>query len=183
MSSCKQIRKNPRCTFLECRIHLCDFHREKAWNEWLSKIDHGMSTRKDEVLGYLRSIASSASKVDLEKNTLAFKSSEVWKILLPYRSTTLNTGKYIKRYIMMYFTFKVPYSLDKNIDIFIKSAYITVPCKSRPSVVDNAKIHIFTSCLPCSNSSRDGVQAEAVFPSKVIKTFLNVKARLRLFYL
>ena len=89
VSSCKQIRKNPRCTFLECRIHLCDFHREKAWNEWLSKIDHGMSTRKDEVLGYLRSIASSASKVDLEKNTLAFKSSEVWKILLPYRSSTM----------------------------------------------------------------------------------------------
>ena len=79
MSSCKRIRKNPRCIILECRIHLCDFHREKAWNEWLSKIDHGMSTRKDEVLGYLRSIASSASKLDLEKNTLAFKSSEVWK--------------------------------------------------------------------------------------------------------
>ena len=42
--------------------------------------------------------------------------------------------------------------------------------------------HIFTSCLPCCNSSRDGVQAEAIFPSKVIKISLNVKARLRLFY-
>ena len=42
----------------------------------------------------------------------------------------------------------------------------------RPSVVDNAKIHIFASCSPCSNSSRD----RAVFLSKVIKIFLNVKA-------
>ena len=38
-----------------------------------------MSTCKDEVLGYLWSIASSAIKADLEKNTLAFKSSEEWK--------------------------------------------------------------------------------------------------------
>lgn len=65
--------------FLECQIHLCDFHREKAWNEWLSKIDHGVSNRKDEVLGFLRTIATSASKLDLEKNTLAFKNSEIWK--------------------------------------------------------------------------------------------------------
>ena len=63
---------------LDCRIHLCDFHREKAWNEWLSKVDHGVASHKQEVLGYLRNIANSSSKHVLEKNILTLKNSGIW---------------------------------------------------------------------------------------------------------
>ena len=33
--------------------------------------------------------------------------------------------------------------------------WFSIAFTGRPSVVDDTKIHIFTSCLPCSNSSRD----------------------------
>ena len=66
-------------TILDCKIHLCDFHREKAWHEWLSKADHGLSNRKDEILVYLRNIATSANKHMLDRNIQVFKESEIWK--------------------------------------------------------------------------------------------------------
>ena len=35
--------------FLDCKIHLCDFHYEKAWNEWLARTEHSLSGCKDEI--------------------------------------------------------------------------------------------------------------------------------------
>ena len=46
---------------------------------WLSKADHGLSNRKDEILVYLRNIATSASKHMLDKNIQVCKESEIWK--------------------------------------------------------------------------------------------------------
>jgi hypothetical protein len=65
--------------FPDCKIHLCDFHREMAWNKWLSKTEHGLSSRKEEILVYLRSIATSANKHMLDMNIKTFKESEIWK--------------------------------------------------------------------------------------------------------
>ena len=64
---------------MDCKIHLCDFHWEKAWNEWLAKTEHGFSGCKEEVLSYLRSIASSSSKLVLDTNIKIFKESTIWK--------------------------------------------------------------------------------------------------------
>ena len=47
----------------------------------------------------------------------------------------------------MYFTFKVPYSLDKNIDIFLKSAYITVPCKNKLEKNFQSSVHLTTKII------------------------------------
>lgn len=58
---------------------MCDFHREKAWGEWLSKSSNGVSMYKDEVLRHLRNIAQSENQATLDENIQALKKSRPWK--------------------------------------------------------------------------------------------------------
>lgn len=58
---------------------MCDFHREKAWGEWLSKAEHGVSDMKGAVLEALRRIATSADALALGKNIQSLKESTAWK--------------------------------------------------------------------------------------------------------
>ena len=60
-------------------MFLCDFHREKAWCEWLKKADNGASQCKDEILRHLRSIAHSSTGKKFEENVKLMKDSVVWK--------------------------------------------------------------------------------------------------------
>ena len=46
---------------LESAVLLCDFHREKAWNEWMNKGDNCVADGKDVVLPLLRAIANATS--------------------------------------------------------------------------------------------------------------------------
>ena len=48
--------------FTGTHVHGCDFHREKAWNECVSKGTNGVSENRAEVLLYLRNIAKSANE-------------------------------------------------------------------------------------------------------------------------
>ena len=77
-------------------IHICDFHREKAWSEWLSKSEHGVSESKAQVLDLLRAIANSPSLAALEKNVATLKLSEPWKKSLQLRSYFDFWGKHMK---------------------------------------------------------------------------------------
>ena len=70
-------------TCIETHVHICDFHREKAWNEWVSKSSNGVSERKDIVLQYLRNIAKSSNQNDLQQNIIMLKESQVWKESVP----------------------------------------------------------------------------------------------------
>ena len=65
--------------FSGTHIHVCDFHREKAWSEWLSKAEHGVSDMKGAVLEDLRRIATSADALTLGKNIQTLKESAAWK--------------------------------------------------------------------------------------------------------
>ncbi len=67
------------CYFSGTHIHVCDFHREKAWSEWLSKADHGVSDMKSAVLEDLRRIATSADALTLGKNIQSLKESAAWQ--------------------------------------------------------------------------------------------------------
>ena len=58
---------------------MCDFHREKAWSEWLSKGSNSVSEYKDEVLRHLQNIAKSANQASLDENINALKESKPWK--------------------------------------------------------------------------------------------------------
>jgi hypothetical protein len=57
---------------------VCDFQREKAWGEWLSKSSNGVKEYKDEILGYLRVIAKSMSQTNLEENINVLCNSRPW---------------------------------------------------------------------------------------------------------
>ena len=65
--------------FTGTHVHVCDFYREKAWNEWVSKGTNGVSENRAEVLLYLRNIAKSANEDALKENIRTLKESHVWR--------------------------------------------------------------------------------------------------------
>jgi hedgehog interacting protein len=73
----------PFCLFSEAHVHVCDFHREKAWNEWVSKTTNEVSENRAEVLQYLRNIAKSANQRELQHNITVLKKSQPWKESVP----------------------------------------------------------------------------------------------------
>jgi len=48
-------------TFPGCRVHLCDFHREQAWEQWVKDRKHGLSPVDGEVLFELLRKCATAS--------------------------------------------------------------------------------------------------------------------------
>ena len=49
-------------TFPECKVFICDFHREQAWDRWLNKTDNGARMIKNEMLCKFRHIASASTE-------------------------------------------------------------------------------------------------------------------------
>lgn len=60
-------------------VYLCDFHREQAWERWVSKIVHGVSDKKDEVLSRLRRISRAPTMVQFDYAVGDLKNSDLWK--------------------------------------------------------------------------------------------------------
>ena len=60
-------------------MFLCDFHREKAWGEWINKSDHGVSEHRGDILRYLRAIARSTKVKEFEDAVKIMKESTLWK--------------------------------------------------------------------------------------------------------
>ncbi|XP_047133431.1 uncharacterized protein LOC124811588 [Hydra vulgaris] len=60
-------------------VLICDFHREQAWERWLSKITNGCSSVKEVVKLKLRQIANSKTEEICINAVNAFKESEEWK--------------------------------------------------------------------------------------------------------
>ncbi|XP_040280115.1 uncharacterized protein LOC120995157 isoform X2 [Bufo bufo] len=65
--------------FPDADIKLCDFHREKAWTEWLNKKDHGVRAHKKEILALLRNVALTTKMEDHELALKVLTSSNIWK--------------------------------------------------------------------------------------------------------
>lgn len=67
-------------TFVNCKVYLCDFHREQAWTRWVSKGGvHQVSHVKGEVLARLRRIARASSHLEYKESLNALCESTVWK--------------------------------------------------------------------------------------------------------
>ncbi|XP_042288518.1 uncharacterized protein si:dkey-31c13.1 isoform X2 [Thunnus maccoyii] len=64
--------------FMDSKVFLCDFHREKAWVEWTRKKDHGV-TCEEEVLKMLRAIADSGTVEEFENSTLFLRQHSAWQ--------------------------------------------------------------------------------------------------------
>ena len=64
---------------LECKVLLCDFHREQAWERWTSKKDNGVSHVRDIILAHMRQIARSRTEAMCTKALEALKKSKEWE--------------------------------------------------------------------------------------------------------
>ena len=73
--------------FPECKVYLCDFHREQAWERWVKDRKHGLSPTDGEILlGKLRSCAwaqpgSDGAPVDshFQQAVDDLRKTSVWK--------------------------------------------------------------------------------------------------------
>ena len=65
--------------FLDCRVYFCDFHREQAWERWLSLTEHGACSHREEILCRIRRIATAGNKELFYQAVDDLKNSEVWK--------------------------------------------------------------------------------------------------------
>ena len=59
---------------------LCDFHREQAWERWLTKIANGCSDRQKDILTIIRRVARSRTATEMNEAIKNLKNSEFWKI-------------------------------------------------------------------------------------------------------
>ena len=72
-------KKTITSLLLECLVYICDFHREQAWECWLSKISNGMSHLKTKALAAMRRIARARTVEAFEEKVQLLKDDkEVW---------------------------------------------------------------------------------------------------------
>lgn len=64
---------------LDSQVLLCDFHREKAWIEWIRKQSNGVSHVQDTLLTLLRDVASAATTEEYEEAVSRLHKSQVWE--------------------------------------------------------------------------------------------------------
>ncbi|XP_078695173.1 uncharacterized protein LOC144924097 [Branchiostoma floridae x Branchiostoma belcheri] len=65
--------------FPASKVILCDFHREKAWVEWVRKGANGVSHDQETVLGLLRGVAGAATQEELDRSLIELQESSFWK--------------------------------------------------------------------------------------------------------
>ncbi|XP_065682326.1 uncharacterized protein LOC124811828 [Hydra vulgaris] len=64
--------------FPGCKVLICDFHREQAWERWLVKVSNGCAYHKADILQKLRKISHSTNVDAMELAILDLKQSEYW---------------------------------------------------------------------------------------------------------
>ncbi|XP_078600554.1 uncharacterized protein LOC144875486 [Branchiostoma floridae x Branchiostoma japonicum] len=60
------------------KVHLCDFHREKSWVEWVRKGANGVSHEQQTVLKLLRNLAASSTQEEFLSSLSNLQDSDVW---------------------------------------------------------------------------------------------------------
>ncbi|KAI8516096.1 hypothetical protein Bbelb_069090 [Branchiostoma belcheri] len=64
--------------FPESEVLLCDFHREKAWVEWVRKRENGVSHAQETLLKLLRDVAAAATTEDYDEAISRLHESQLW---------------------------------------------------------------------------------------------------------
>jgi len=67
-------------SFIGCFVVLCDFHREQAWQRWLSATKNGMRKMIAPALCHMRRIASSDTVKECDENIKSLYGSPVWNV-------------------------------------------------------------------------------------------------------
>ncbi|KAF3698781.1 Calcium-responsive transcription factor [Channa argus] len=63
--------------FTGCKATLCDFHREKAWGEWIRNVDHGVQNQ-EVALASLKRTAAADTQQTYEQALRELQESEEW---------------------------------------------------------------------------------------------------------
>ncbi|XP_065665724.1 uncharacterized protein LOC136087145 [Hydra vulgaris] len=88
-------------TYLQ--VHICDFHREQAWERWLSKSVNGCCLVKDRVKEKLHAIAYAKTKEICQKEVHELEESHEWKSYPKLSEYLKNTWLCIqKRWVFAY---------------------------------------------------------------------------------
>jgi len=68
-------------------VRLCDFHKEQAWNRWLSASRNGVdASDKESVLALLRNISHADSESAVNAAVAYLKQSRWWKANTSFRN-------------------------------------------------------------------------------------------------
>jgi len=63
----------------ECRVLICDFHREQAWERWTKKSVNGVGESRALLLTLMRAIAKAETEHEYEQCLKNLKCSEIWR--------------------------------------------------------------------------------------------------------
>ena len=64
---------------LDCTVLLSGFHREQAWERWLSQSSNGVVAHKNAILACLRRVAEAKSEQELEEALELLKHTDYWQ--------------------------------------------------------------------------------------------------------
>ena len=87
--------------FQGCTVFLCDFHREQAWERWVTKTANNVSNCKDELSGRMREIAHAEDMTKFNAAVDKLKQLPVWNEKKPLRDWFVRT--WLKQQKVLYF--------------------------------------------------------------------------------
>ena len=64
--------------YTDCKVYICDFHRQQAWERWLSKGANGATAFKADILCRFRRIAHAATEMQYKEAVASLEGWEVW---------------------------------------------------------------------------------------------------------
>ena len=64
--------------YYDCKVFICDFHREQSWERWLSKGANGATPFKKESLRRFRRIAHADTVEEYNKAVADLEEWEIW---------------------------------------------------------------------------------------------------------
>ena len=63
----------------ECRVLICDFHREQAWERWTKKSDSEVGEGRAEILALMRGVAKAETEEEYVSALHRLHSSAPWQ--------------------------------------------------------------------------------------------------------
>eukprot|EP00794_Sanderia_malayensis_P002783 gene2783-3220_t len=75
---CKEEITAVESVFTDCRVLICDFHREQAWLRWCNTAANGVACIKESVLTQLRKIATASDPKAFTECLKVFQLSALW---------------------------------------------------------------------------------------------------------
>ena len=64
--------------FLDCKVLICNFHREQAWERWTKKKENGVGEFRDEVLNLMRAISKAETGGEYEAALTRLQTHPAW---------------------------------------------------------------------------------------------------------